>query len=184
MTENKKIEKINFTTVPPDDEYYQCSFENCDFSNLVIANTYFDECSFKHCNFTLAKFTNNLREVTFTECKLTGTDFSGISKFSQSFRFEKSHMQYASFMGIKMKNAYFDNCIIHEAYFEDTNLTSSVFHQCDLERASFFNTNLEKVDFSTSFNFTINPSVNKLKKAIFAESELKGLVAHLNIVIV
>ena len=77
----------------------------------------------------------------------------------------------------------FSACQLNEAYFDEADISSSVFDRCDMERASFYQTNLEKVDFSTSFNFTIDPSANRLKKAVFSESALRGLLSHLNIVV-
>ena len=109
--------------------------------------------------------------------------FSGISKFSGIFHFEKSALNYANFYGIKIRNCSFICCNLYEACFDEADLTSSVFDRCDLSRTSFFKTNLEKVDFSSAFNFSIDPSTNRLKKTVFSEQNLRGLVAHLDIVI-
>ena len=59
----------------------------------------------------------------------------------------------------------------------------AVFDRCDMERTSFFRTNLEKADLSTSFHFIIDPAENRLKKAVFSEAGLRGLVAQWGIVI-
>lgn len=72
---------------------------------------------------------------------------------------------------------------MYETYFDDADIKNSIFEPCNLERASFAGTNLEKVDFSTAFNFSINPAVCKLKKAVFSEDNLRGLVDYLNIII-
>lgn len=179
----KIIEKIDFKEIKLEEEYSKIAFENCDFSGREIHEVYFENCTFLRCNFTLTKFFNNLIDVQFTECKMTGVDFTSISRFANSFRFENSHLNYASFIRVKMRESHFVDCNLTESYFDDADIASSVFDNCDLTKASFHGTNLEKVDFSTAYNFAINPTVNKLKKTIFSENELKGLVAHLNIII-
>ncbi|MCD7971872.1 MAG: pentapeptide repeat-containing protein [Candidatus Azobacteroides sp.] len=183
MIENKTIEKVNFNEAESEEEYYQCTFRSCDFSNKIITDVHFEKCEFILCNFSLSKLKNSFREVKFTECKMTGTDFTGIGKFSLSFCFEKSNLAYASFVGLKLKSTSFAECNLTEAYFDETDLTSSVFDRCELLRTSFYRTNLEKVDLSASWNFTIDPAQTKLKKTIFSERGLRGLVAHLDIII-
>lgn len=181
--EKQTIENVNFNEVELDEEYYKCLFISCDFSNKTINRTSFDNCEFKVCNFTLAKFSDTLRDVKFFECKMTGVDFTTINRFSNSFFFEKSLLNYANFATIKIKKTKFIDCNLHEAYFDNSDISQSVFDKCDLMRTSFYDTNLEKVDFSTSYNFSINPSMNRIKKTIFSENELRGLLAHLDIVI-
>jgi fluoroquinolone resistance protein len=46
-----------------------------------------------------------------------------------------------------------------------------------LAGATFDNTNLEKADFTTAFNYLIDPDTNRIKKAKFA---LPGVLALLN----
>jgi len=48
----------------------------------------------------------------------------------------------------------------------------------------FENTILEKVDFSTSFNYSIDPEMNKIKKAKFSLPEVIGLLNKYDIEIV
>lgn len=184
MTEDKKIEKLNFRETCLDNEYYKCTFESCDFSEMEIDNTVFEDCTFKLCNFSLAKLFGIFRDVKFTECKMLGADFTKIGKFATSFTFEKSRLDYVSFAGLKMRKTVFRDCNLSNAYFDEADISSSLFQNCDLSYTSFDNTNLEKVDFSTSYNFSINPVANRLKGAIFPENGLRGLVSHLNIKIV
>ena len=183
MGEGLLIEKVNFNEKGLESEYYNCVFDSCDFSDKSVSDVSFEDCVFKHCNFSLVKLFCYFSNSEFVECKMTGADFSGISKFSSSFRFEKSQMNYASFFKLKIRKSNFIGCNLNEAYFDETDLASSVFDDCDLMRASFHGTNLEKVDFSTSHNFSIDPTSNRLKKTIFSSSGLKGLVSHLDIII-
>jgi len=181
MTEDETFEKVDFHEMELDDEYYDCVFIACDFSKLVIRNTDFEKCEFRACNFTLASFKEAFRDVTFADCKMTGADFTDIDRFSDGLVFENSHLDYASFVEARLRKTVFRGCKMYEGYFNDADMAESVFDRCDLERASFVGANLEKADFSTSFNFSINPAMCKLKKAVFSRHGLEGLLAHLDI---
>jgi len=181
--DDQTFQKIDFKESPLDSEYESCMFDSCDFSGLSLADIRFNDCEFRRCNFSLCKLLCNLNVAKFVECRLTGADFANIGSLSGSLWFEKSLMDYVSFVQLKMKKSLFIDCNLHEAYFDEADLTASVFKGCDLLRTSFNKTNLEKVDFSTSFNFIINPGGNRLYKTIFSEEGLRGLVAHLNIII-
>lgn len=183
MAENITYEKIDFNKEPLEREYYKCSFVACDFMKLEITDIVFDKCEFKLCNFSLTKFMATIRDVKFIECKMTGVDFLELKKFSNALSFERSHLNYAIFTELKLHKMSFVGCNLNEAYFDNADITSTIFDHCDLDRASFVGTNLEKVDFSSSYNFAIDPSQCKLKKTIFSEHYLRGLVAHLDIVI-
>jgi uncharacterized protein YjbI with pentapeptide repeats len=60
--------------------------------------------------------------------------------------------------------------------FMATDLTESVFDNCDLYRAEFDKAIANKANFKTSYNYTIDPSKTKLKKATFSLNEVKGLL--------
>ncbi|MBT8302660.1 MAG: pentapeptide repeat-containing protein, partial [Maribacter sp.] len=63
------------------------------------------------------------------------------------------------------------------------NLTEAFFNTCNLEKTVFENSNLEKADFTTSFNFTIDPERNRLKKAKFSKENVDGLLSKYDILI-
>jgi uncharacterized protein YjbI with pentapeptide repeats len=63
----------------------------------------------------------------------------------------------------------------------ECDLTASVFDNCDFTRAIFENTIIEKTDFRTSFNYSINPEINRIKKAKFSLSGIIGLLAKYDI---
>jgi len=49
----------------------------------------------------------------------------------------------------------------------ETDLSNAVFENCYLTRTIFENTILEKTDFHTSFNYSIDPAINNVKKQNF-----------------
>ena len=57
-----------------------------------------------------------------------------------------------------------------------TDLTEVVFDDCDLYRSEFSKAIANKANFKTSYNYTIDPSKTKIKKAIFSLNEVKGLL--------
>ena len=183
MIENRSLEKTDFNETPLADEYRKCEFVSCNFSGLHIDNTGFDKCVFKQCNFALSRFSCNLQDSKFIDCKMTGADFTDIGLFSNALHFEKTLLKYASFARIRIRKNHFIDCDLGETYFQGADIALSVFDNCDLKKAIFTGTNLEKVDFSGSFNFSINPDTSRLKKTIFPEQELRGLVSHLDIII-
>ena len=68
------------------------------------------------------------------------------------------------------------NSALHELDLSETELASAVFKGCDLQRSIFSGTNLEKADLSSSYNYSIDPERNRLKKAKFSLAGLVGLL--------
>jgi uncharacterized protein YjbI with pentapeptide repeats len=62
-------------------------------------------------------------------------------------------------------------------------LTSVIFDNCDLYRAEFTKAIANKADFKTSYNYTIDPSKTKLKKAVFSLNEVKGLLFKHDVIV-
>jgi uncharacterized protein YjbI with pentapeptide repeats len=60
--------------------------------------------------------------------------------------------------------------------FTDADLSAAIFDACDLTKSKFENTNLEKADLRTAFNYSINPEINKVKKAKFSLPAVIGLL--------
>lgn len=65
---------------------------------------------------------------------------------------------------------------MHEVDFEGTELKEAVLDNCDLQRANFYQTNLEKADFTTAYNFQIDPDLNRVAGAKFALQSLPALL--------
>ena len=82
---------------------------------------------------------------------------------------------------MNLKGTVFKNSLLREVDFTEANLTQAIFDKCDLNRATFDNTILEKADFRTSFNYAINPVLNRIKKARFSSAGLAGLLQAFDI---
>jgi uncharacterized protein YjbI with pentapeptide repeats len=139
----------------------------------------FLDCEFVECNLSLAKLNGVLlNEVQFTRCKLLGVNFSNCNAFLFAVNFDNCQLNLASFYTLKLQEKVFKNCSLQEVDFTQSNLSKTVFNNCDLSRAIFKQANLEKTDFRTSFNFSIDPELNKMYKAKFSKEHLEGLLGE------
>ena len=185
LHENKTFDNIDYAEKEVTDrEFVKCMFKGCDFSNSNLAGNEFVECQFEDCNLSNTKLgTTSLKNVFFKNCKLIGVDFSNCKDFLFSVGFENCILDYSSFFGKKLKNTVFKRCSIKEANFTDSELTNSVFFDCDLTLAQFENTNLNGVDFTSAYNYTIDPELNRMKNARFSNNGLAGLLGKYKIII-
>ena len=107
---------------------------------------------------------------------MLGLKFETCNDFGLAFSFENCNLNHSSFYQTKLKKTSFTNTQLQEVDFTECDLTSSVFSGSDFTKATFFNTILEKADFRTSFNFSIDPEINRIKKARFSVEGLAGLL--------
>lgn len=159
------------------EEYEHCIFARCIFSNADLSGIKFVECTFENCNFSAAKMDTTLfRDVRFIACKLLGVPFEHCEKLLSSMHFDSCNMKLATFYKFNLKKTLFEDCNLRETDFTETDLTASKFNRCDLGGAVFNRTILEHSDFRTSYNFSIDPEINQIKKAKFSLTEVSGLL--------
>lgn len=184
--QNKTFSAINYAEKElVGREFDKCNFKQVNFSNCKIQNCIFSDCVLEDCNLSLAQFPRTgFSSVKFKNCKLLGVDFNPVRDFSFSVSFDNCILDYASFSKKKLRNTLFKKCRILEANFEESDLTGSIFVDCDLNRASFSNTILIEVDFTSAYNFSIDPDKNQMKKAKFSVSGLQGLMEKYNLIVV
>jgi fluoroquinolone resistance protein len=145
--------------------------------NTDLGNVKFIECQFINCNLSLAKLGNTVfREVKFKDCKMLGLHFEKCSQFGLAFTVDSGNLSHCSFYETNLKKIILKNALLHEADFTGCDLTSAVFDNCDLKDATFSNTIIEKADFRTAFNYSIDPTINKIKKAKFSLTGVPGLL--------
>ncbi len=154
-------------------EYENCSFNSCnDFSEFK-----FIDCTFNSCNFSLVKLYQTVfRDVVFKDCKMLGLRFDTCNGFGLSFSFDGCQLNHSSFYKTKIKKTIFKNSHLQESDFSEADLTGAVFDDCNLTQAVFFHTILEKADFRTSYNYSIDPEINRIKKAKFSIWGIPGLL--------
>ncbi len=182
--ENQTFEKIDFTKEALGQEHESCIFSQCNFVGANLSNIKFSECEFVGCNMSNVIVTNTaLRDVAFHDCKLLWVGFGNCDSFLFVVSFENCMLNLSSFHRMKMRKTQWKKCSLHEVSFIETDLSESVFDECDFSQALFQNTILEKADFRTSYHYIINPEINKIKKAKFAQSGIAGLLQSYDITI-
>jgi len=178
VTERKTFEKIDYSKNQPDQsEYENCAFTSCTFSGVNLSNIRFSECSFTGCNLSMAKLGKTvLRDIKFQACKLLGLHFDECSQLLFTVAFENCILNLSSFYKVNLKKTRFAGCSLKEVDFTETDLTGAIFDNCDLLKAKFDRTILMKADLRTSYNYSIDPERNRIKKAKLSLPGVIGLL--------
>ncbi len=181
--EEEIFRKEDFSDNPlPKGEYEKCTFINCDFSNSDLSYVKFLECEFVNCNISMVNLNQTaFKDVKFTDSKMLGLRFDYCNKFGLSLSFENCILNHSSFYQVKIKKTQFRNTSLLEVDFTESDMTESVLDGCDLDRSTFYMTILEKADLRTSFNYSIDPEVNRIKKARFSLLGALGLLRKYDI---
>jgi len=160
-----------------DREFDGCVFKNCDFSNCDFSGTVFLDCEFSDCNMGMMMvIKTGFKGVKFKTCKVLGIQFPDSDDFLFNVEFEDCILDYSSFSNKKMPKTKFMNSSLKEVTFTGTDLSGAVFQNVNLERAVFNDTQLKEADFTTAYNYSIDPEFNPMKKAKFAMQGITGLL--------
>jgi fluoroquinolone resistance protein len=166
-------------------EYENCTFSNCYLSETDLSSFKFIDCVFTGCNLSMALLAGTVfRDVTFDTCKMLGLDFEKSSEYGLSFTFNHCILESASFKKAKIKRTLFNTCSLINTDFSEADLTEAIFKNCDMADAYFDNTLLQKADFTSSYNYAMDPDANKIKKAQFSAKGLEGLLRKYDLVII
>lgn len=98
-----------------------------------------------------------------------------------SVGFEKCVLDYCSFMGKKMPKTKFIDSSMKHMVFTEANLANGLFDQTDLAGTLLSQTFLKEADFTTAYNYAIDPQLNVVKKAKFSLYGLPGLLTRFGI---
>lgn len=186
---SKFIEDQTIENLQSPDELELANYENCSFQSCVLANgdfsnIKFSDCTFKQCDLSMAVLEKTaFQNVTFIDCKLLGIAFEHCNPLLLAMRFEQCQLNFSSFFEQQLKGTLFKDCQLHEVDFSQANLSKAQFVKCDLQDATFDQTVLEQADFSSAFNYRIDPENNRIKRARFAPSGLAGLLKKYDIVV-
>jgi uncharacterized protein YjbI with pentapeptide repeats len=165
-------------------EFESCTFNQCDFSQCNFIGVVFIDCTFTDCVFSGAKINHvALRTVFFNRCKISTVNFAMCDKLIFEIHFKECTLDFSKFYTLKIKGTTFVDCSIIAVDFMSTDLTEVVFDNCDLYRSEFGKANANKANFKTSYNYTIDPTKTKIKKAVFSLNELKGLLYKYDIIV-
>ncbi|AYA41995.1 pentapeptide repeat-containing protein [Xenorhabdus nematophila] len=190
-------------------DYYDVSFSKVDFSGSTLEDTTFEDCEFNHCNFSSAKISrckfnhcafNNCNlsvieipdtrfyEIYFNECKLSGIDWTNANwpTFNLDFElnFTKCILTNSSFLGLKLHNLKMEECRLVDVDFRECDLSNSVLTGCDFLGSLFNLTILRSVNFTDSWDYSIDVLNNTVTKAKFSKLEALSLLENLGIELV
>ncbi|MGQ2984755.1 pentapeptide repeat-containing protein [Flavobacterium sp.] len=166
-------------------DFERCTFMQCDLSACSFTGVAFIDCNFISCNFSEAKINYvGLRGAIFDNCNFTGVNFSMVDKLFFSVEFKNCRLDHTKFYTLAIKSTVFTDCSLIAVDFMNTDLTGVLFDNCNLHKAVFVDSIANKADFSTSYNFSIDPERNKLRRARFSQDGLKGLLEKYEIVVV
>lgn len=184
--QHKKFENLDYAgKVVQQREFEKCSFLACDFSESNFSNNRFTSCTFIGCNMGLMKLQHTtLDGVVFKDCKLIGINFHECADLLFSLQFDGCLADYASFANKRMSKTRFSNSSLKSAVFESTILNKAIFDNTDLQGAVFNKANLQEADFTTAYNFLIDPEQNMMKKAKFSAQSLPSLLYRYDLQIV
>jgi uncharacterized protein YjbI with pentapeptide repeats len=165
-------------------EYDGCIFIDCNFEASYLSTIQFLECEFINCNLTNTKLKETtFKDATFTDCKLVGMPFYECNAFLLSVSFFNCNLDLAVFINLKLVGTKFKDCSLQQADFIEADLSKSLFDNCNLKNTVFENAILESVDFTTAYDFSFNPSSNKMKGAKFSKHNIQGLLYEHEIII-
>lgn len=163
-------------------QFFNCIFKGCQFKQCRLGSSDFVNCHFINCDLYLVNVTRSgFRNVLFSDCKIIGIDFSQCNKLLFSFEFSNCKLDYSNFYEMWISLTKFKNCSLKNVDFRGADLSASLFENCDLTGAKFENSILEKTDFRSAYNFKIDPNLNRIKKALFSDSNLFGLLYRFDI---
>jgi len=177
LFEDQKFENLKLLQDIQCFEFSGCLFRSCDFTGLNLSGSEFVDCQFEFCNLSMVQVQETIfTNAVFRGCKLMGMDFSKVRKFLLSMSFEECNLSYAFFFGLNLKGAKFINCLLEETNFSEATLVEANFSGSNLVGAIFDRTNLERADFTSASGYSINPAINRIRKAKFSLPEVVGLL--------
>jgi uncharacterized protein YjbI with pentapeptide repeats len=165
-------------------EYENCTFTGLHLLKADLRDYKFTDCTFISCNLSLAILENtSLQGIMFKDCKLQGVHFDKCNDFGLDFSFDSCILSHCSFYKKRIRDTMFNNCQMQEADFTGTDLTNCIFNNCNLENAIFNRTVLEKADLHTAYNYSLDPEINRIRKAVFSAAGLAGLLGKYELII-
>jgi len=179
-----KITDKNYSDVIEQDIISDIHFYWINFSLYDFWVKKFNDCIFEKCNLSnIPLRSTTFNNVEFVNSKIMWLKFVDINSVLSNFSFSDCNILLSSFYWSNLKNTKFNDCEVKECDFTNANLENAIFAYCDLEKSIIFNTNLKNTNFIWSYNFSIDPTKNKLSKTKFSRDNAIWLLSYLDIVI-
>ncbi|NWF88650.1 MAG: pentapeptide repeat-containing protein [Ignavibacteriaceae bacterium] len=164
-----------------DREFYKCTFDSCNMSNVIFQNCRIEDCEFHNCDLSLSKLNESeFIAVKFYKTKMIGMNWTEVKNLNYIV-FDKCKLSHSSFYGLSLKLFVFKDCLANEVDFTNANLNKANLSGTDFEGSKFNNTDLSQADFTQSRNYNIDPNFNIIKKAVFSIPEVITLLQGFDI---
>ncbi len=158
-------------------EYEGTIFKTCNFQRADLSGYRFVDCEFIGCNLSLVQLHDtSLQNVHFKGCKMMGINFMQCNRFGLALSFDGCQLNSSSFFDLSLSETSFVDSELRDVSFGESNFSKSIFKNCDFQGADFLRVNLQKADFRSSYNYTIDPEINKVRGAQFSIWGTPGLL--------
>ncbi len=107
---------------------------------------------------------------------MLGLQFDMCNPIGFSGVFDACILNYSTFYQMKIKRLSFNNSQLQGVDFTEAEIVNIEITHCDLLNAKFERTNLEGADLRNSFNYSIDPEINRIRGASFSLQEVAGLL--------
>ena len=97
--------------------------------------------------------------------------------------FSRCAISHSTFIGMALKEIVVRECVARDVDFREADLTQADLTHTDFADSLFIDTNLTQADLSHARNYTINASLNVLKKTRFSLPEAMSLLYGLDIIL-
>jgi len=165
-------------------EFDGCRFEGCVLIDAAFFSCRFTDCIFEGCDLTALKIKNSFfSDVTIQDSKAIGIKWE-MCREPLGVAFKASNLTASTFYSLDLRHLSMTDCQAKEMDFSEAKLKQADFSESDLEGTVFNGADLEGADFSTAFNYTINPARVNLKNARFSLPEAVALLRGLPIKLV
>ena len=194
LTDSRHFEQARFADLAENGRTFSgmsfgdCSFTKCTFTEATFSRCVFVNCAFRGCDLGLVRVPNtNYVNCRFVDSKVIGVDWTeagGLqSKLPLSPAFQGCNVSYSTFFGLSLPRLVLERCIAYEVEFGEADLSDGVFTGTDFQGSTFHHTNLTRADFSDARNYTIDPTANTLKQAVFSLPEAVSLLRGFDVIV-
>jgi uncharacterized protein YjbI with pentapeptide repeats len=166
-----------------DIDFFRCRFEGCQLLRSGFRGCRFEQCVFERCDLSLIKVTDSqFVGVRFLKTKMLGIDWT-VAALPLSLAFLESIVNHSIFVGLSLQKMELVQCTAREVDFTRANLTRARLTETDFLGSRFADTNLSYADLSKATNYSIHPTLNRLKKTVFSLPEAVSLLSAFDIVL-
>jgi uncharacterized protein YjbI with pentapeptide repeats len=121
-------------------------------------------------------------DARFERSKMLGIDWTRAAR-PHGIAFQSCNISHSVFVELGLKGLELVESVAREVDFSGTNLTKAQLSQTDFLGSRFVHTDLSGADLSRAVNYSIDPTVNRIKKAVFSLPEAMSLLSAFDIVL-